>query len=265
MAGFPSGIVDVDAEGHEHHVHTWWELVFDQGALERHLEALKAGRLHHPSGAALVEIFLSNRKKQLEGGHRGNAEALLRCAVRVAAALGWTLEEVEQQVPEAEWARALLGEGRVGEERKWAARFEVRHWAGQPEEQERALACVAELRGVPEARDECCRALFLAGLTAEANAAAEKGSAWDAVTRPNALGFENVAAATWKKSEHKHKRPREEPGAADELLEEGQMFDELAMEGKARDAFARGDAVEAKKIVGQLHLFLKSADFVRRK
>jgi hypothetical protein len=256
LDGRMSGIVDVDADGHEDHVHTWWELVFDAQALERHLVALKSGRLHHPSGGSLVEVFLSNRKKQLEGGHRGNAEALLQCAVRVATELGWTLEEVEQHVPEAEWARTLLEEGRVGEASRWGARFRVRHWAGQAEERERVLACVAELKGVPEARDECCRALFVAGLTAEANAAAEKGSAWDLVTRPQALGFENVEAATWKRIEREHKRPREEP---DEQSESALVFDELAMEQKARDAYARGDTAEAKQIAAQLHLLLKTA------
>ncbi len=254
-----SGIVDEDAEGHELHVHTWWEFVFEPRALEKHLEALSGGTLSHPSGAALVEIFLSNRKKQLEGGHKGNAEALLQCAVRIATALKWSLEELERQVPEAEWARVLLGEGRMGESDKWAARFEVRRWAGQADEKEKVLQCVAQLEGVEEARDECCRALFVAGLTSEAHAIARKGSAWEKVSLPNALGFDNVAAATWVKSTRPHKRPREEvQSGSGERREEA--MDELAMEARARDAYARGETTEAKKIVAELYAWLRSAE-----
>ena len=61
-------IVEEDAPGHEAHVHTWWDFAFDEQLLERHLAALVNKTNTHPSmsGAALVELFLAQSRRQRE-------------------------------------------------------------------------------------------------------------------------------------------------------------------------------------------------------
>jgi hypothetical protein len=247
-------LIDEDAPGHENHVHSWWDFVFDTAVLDRHLEQLKEGKKEHPSAPVLVDIFLSNRRKQLDGGHVGNAALLLKCAVEVVMRLGWSLEVIERELSDPDQARMLLREGGVGIDKHWSARYELRRYMGQTEETARILAWVQELENVAEARNERCRALFVAGLVDQAHAIAEPGSLWWLLTNGNVFeGKKEVQARP-------HKRPIESASMdVDELL----AVDEIGLERFVQDALKRGELEEAKKATANLYDFLKAAEAKR--
>lgn len=66
-------LVEVNGEGFENHVHSWFELILEDGKLKgsrfklllisllttktAHLEALKSNELVHPSTSDLVDVF----------------------------------------------------------------------------------------------------------------------------------------------------------------------------------------------------------------
>jgi hypothetical protein len=65
-----NAVVEIDSEGHEHFVHSWWELLLVPNRLQEHLMALREGRIHHPSGATLCELFMEHAALQEEQSKR---------------------------------------------------------------------------------------------------------------------------------------------------------------------------------------------------
>ena len=260
-------VVDVDAPGHEDHVHTWWDLVFDESLLSSHLSALQSGAKTHPSASVLAELFLSHRRRQIEAGQIANAALLLQCAVRVAAAMKWGLEEIESSL-ETEQARALLREiggttaanyndkdwKKNGSEH-WANRFEVRRYSGAADETGRVLQLVQELQHVPEATDECCRALFLAGNIEQAHARATPDSMWWRLTQGNVL-----LPPTIGRKERPHKRVALATEGHDQKTE---VLDEMELEKKVQNALKRGEIDEAKETAAILYEHLRATEAKR--
>lgn len=259
-------LIEEDAPGHENHVHTWWDFAFDGELLEKHLTKLQQsdGSWIHPSmsGPALVELFLSQVRRQREQGAHGNAELLLARAERVARALRWSLDDVEKALSsEPELARLLLARLEVNPP-SLLARFELRRFASlqQPQQQQedvsRVLAWVAELENVPEARDERCKALFVAGMIEQAHKISEPSSDWWQLTNGNI--FERKPPPL--SSRRPHKRV-----AASEVVGEQAIviLDEMELEKKVHDALKRGELEEAKELSELLYQNLKAAEAKR--
>lgn len=172
-------VVEVDGEGFEQHVHTWWDLV-EPARLDAHLDALRSGALAHPSGATLVDVFLEHASAQDEsarrdGGpsaaaHAQNARALQAAAVRVVTRLQWGLEDAEAAAPERLRALCALVPG-------WLPRWLARQWARGRGEWAEVEPALAHVRGA-----EAVAAWFVAGRLAEARASVDSSCAhWQPV------------------------------------------------------------------------------------
>lgn len=151
-------IEEVDAEGFNDHVHSWWELVLEPSRLDDHLNQLRDGRRLHPSGSFLVDVFLDHARRQRDAGHGGNAKALEDCAVRVADVLQWDVEKAQKELSQDAWRELSKLKG-------WEGRYFMRAWKGEEGGREDAMKAVE--RGEGEA-GERARVLYIAGRGEEA-------------------------------------------------------------------------------------------------